>query len=315
MVCYHPLSAWQSVRPNPLTGKSIITFQDPLSKSYQHIDLPCGHCIGCRLSQSRAWAIRCVHEASLYDHNCFITLTYDNDHLPTTNINKNTGEVVDDYTPTLVKRDMQLFMKRLRKAYSDSRIRFFGCGEYGSKNNRPHYHIILFNFVFPDLILHGSRNGFLYFRSPSLEKLWTYGFSLITSVSYDSCAYVARYVTKKLNGEPAKEAYAFKDPEFTLQSRRPGIGADWLSSHVDDVYNYDRIVMKNFQTKPPRYYDKLFDIIDHDRYNSVKDKRIEKYLNLSLCEIEKEFSRLPFMEKFTIYQTKNIPRIYEETNF
>lgn len=315
MTCFHPLSAWQSVFPNPNTGKSIISFQDPRSKSFTHIDLPCGKCIGCRLSQSRQWAIRCVHEASLYDYNCFLTLTYDNDHLPITNVNTETGELFDYKDSTLVKRDMQLFMKRLRKRFPDSKIRFFGCGEYGSKNTkRPHYHIILFNFIFPDLYFWSIRNGNALFRSPVLEELWTSGNSLVGAVTYDSCAYVARYVLKKRIGPNSVNEYGVRIPEFTLMSRRPGIARDWVEAHFNDVYNYDHVVMRDFTTKPPRYYDKMFDIEDHDRYTTVKDKRIEKYRNLSFEQIEKELCRLPFKEKFTFYNTNKIPRHREEDN-
>ena len=79
--------------------------------------VPCGKCIGCRLEHSRSWAVRCVHEAYMYENNCFVTLTYDDEHLPLTG----------DGLATLQRNDLTLFLKRLRKRYSH-KIRYFGRG-------------------------------------------------------------------------------------------------------------------------------------------------------------------------------------------
>ena len=119
--------------------------------------MPCGQCIGCRLERSRQWAIRCVHEASLWPDNCFVTLTFDDDNIISSG--------------SLVKADFQKFMKRLRKRFGKG-VRYFHCGEYGDLLGRPHHHACLFNFSFPDRYLWSSSGGVNLYRSPTLEELW-----------------------------------------------------------------------------------------------------------------------------------------------
>ena len=135
MPCFHPLEGYWSKDRNP-SGKRSLTFNAREAFTDKKIDVPCGRCVGCRLERSRQWAIRCVHEASLYDNNCFITLTYDSDHVPSDG--------------SLRVEDFQNFMKRLRKSVAPRRVRFFHCGEYGERGDRPHYHAILFNLDFDD---------------------------------------------------------------------------------------------------------------------------------------------------------------------
>ena len=129
VACFHPLKAWRSHYVNPANGKRGITFS--ISKAYTDlpISIPCGQCIGCRLHKSRMWAVRCAHEMQMHEDNCFITLTYNAEHLPA--------------PETLLLRDFQLFMKTLRNK-NGAGIRFFHCGEYGDKLARPHYHALLF---------------------------------------------------------------------------------------------------------------------------------------------------------------------------
>ena len=132
MTCYHPLECWR------VDGQSKLAFVKPREALIREkLEVPCGQCIGCRLERSRQWAVRCIHEAQLHKDNCFITLTYNDEHLPS--------------PPSLSVRDFQLFMKRLRKRFGKG-IRFFHCGEYGEKYGRPHYHACLFGFDFPDRV-------------------------------------------------------------------------------------------------------------------------------------------------------------------
>lgn len=220
------------------------------------VDVPCGQCIGCRLERSRQWAIRCMHEASLYEENCFITLTYADEHLPPGG--------------TLEKAAFQKFMKRLRKQYADRRIRFFHAGEYGSRFGRPHYHACVFNFDFPDKLLWTRRREFPVWRSESLERLWPFGNSEIGTVTFESAAYVARYITKKVTGKDAAEHYLSVDegtgevfqrlPEYTTMSRRPGIGAPWLEKFGFEVYPSDGVVVRGRLMKPPKFYDLQFEM-------------------------------------------------------
>ena len=130
MPCYTPLKGWRS-QERTESGKRAITFRLREGYADMPVDVPCGQCIGCRLERSRQWAVRCMHEASLYENNCFITLTYNEDHIPSDG--------------SLKKDHFQKFMKRLRKKFGAG-IRFFHCGEYGAELSRPHYHAILFNF-------------------------------------------------------------------------------------------------------------------------------------------------------------------------
>ncbi len=177
MPCYTPLNAWATKSANK-DGKRGIVFSPKHGSNWEPIALPCGQCIGCRISQSKNWAIRCVHEASLHEFNCFVTLTYNESSLPTGG--------------TLVKRDVQLFLKRLRKQFSGLTIRFYCCGEYGENLLRPHYHLILFGVDFPDkYLMSQSKAGIKIYRSPTLERLWTYGFSSIGNVTFESAAYGA----------------------------------------------------------------------------------------------------------------------------
>lgn len=145
MPCYHPLTGYRSKSGrDPKSGKWPLTFD--LSNAYidMPVTVPCGQCIGCRLDKSRDWAVRCLHEASLYQDNCFITLTYDDAHL--------------DPLGSLNKDDFVKFMKRLRFQYGP-KIRFFHCGEYGTLLNRPHHHACIFNFDFYDKELLSIRQG------------------------------------------------------------------------------------------------------------------------------------------------------------
>uniref|UniRef100_UPI0040482461 rolling circle replication-associated protein n=1 Tax=Shewanella sp. TaxID=50422 RepID=UPI0040482461 len=183
MACFYPIKGWR-----PRLGNKIV-FNPAHGYADRPVTLPCGQCVGCRLEHSRQWAIRCVHEAQLHQDNCFITLTYNDDYLPENG--------------TLVKRDFQLFMKRLRKKYPHA-VRYYQCGEYGSKTHRPHYHACLFGHDFKDKTLwqKGSDGTPLYISS-SLQDLWSsdghsIGFSTIGTVTFQSAAYVARYIMKKI---------------------------------------------------------------------------------------------------------------------
>ena len=168
-------------------------------------------------------------------------------------------------------RDFQLFMKRLRKAVGDG-VRFYHCGEYGERFGRPHYHACIFGYGFPDKVLwKRGGNGDDLFRSALLERLWTYGLSSIGNVTFESAAYVARYIMKKVTGDVADRHYEWIDedgvvwqrmPEYTTMSRRPGIGRGWLSKWTDDVYPSDFIVMNGKKCRPPRAYDKVYELAE-----------------------------------------------------
>lgn len=240
MVCYHPLTAFYSKEVGN-SGKRGITFTRGASFSGLPIKLPCGQCHGCRLEKSRQWAVRCVHENQMHVNSDFITLTYDPKNLPAGG--------------SLVKRDFQLFMKRLRKVHGNG-IRFFACGEYGARFNRPHYHAILFGLKFPDRkFIKNSDAGDPLYSSSKLRELWPYGNNIVGDVTFDSCAYVARYVCDKITGPTSDRYYQGRTPEFSLMSRRPGIGTSWYNKYGDHSYKWDAVVMNGREIRPPRFYD------------------------------------------------------------
>lgn len=282
MTCYFPLKGYRSKYVNSNGNRSVV-FNPDQGIVDTLMSLPCGQCIGCRIDRSRQWAIRCVHEASLFERNCFITLTYNNENLP--------------FDKSLKVRDFQLFMKRLRKAFpghlsvedDDGKvsypIRFFHCGEYGEKFRRPHYHAILFNFDFEDKYLWSESNGEKLYRSPSLEKLWPFGHSSIGSATFKSAAYVARYIMKKVNGDAAKEYYWTSVdeltgeihklyPEYITMSRKPGIGSRWFKKYFSDVFPRDEVIVNGKRMKPPKFYDSMFEYLYPDEMASIKEKRV-----------------------------------------
>ena len=174
MVCMRPINAYKHRADD---GKNKIYFSSAPRNSVR-LKLPCGKCIGCLLERSRQWAVRCIHEASLHNQNCFLTLTYDDYHLPPGG--------------SLCKETFVKFMKRLRKRCGIG-IRFFQCGEYGEKLKRPHHHVCLFGYDFPDKYVYGkSKSGHFLYRSSLLEELWPFGFCTIGELTKETAGYTAR---------------------------------------------------------------------------------------------------------------------------
>lgn len=263
MSCYHPLPAVQS-RVNA-EGKTLLRFGafTPRNSNSRVLSIPCGQCVGCRLERSRQWAVRCMHEASLYEDNSFLTLTYDKEHLP--------------LDGSLVLSHMQDFFKRLRRRYEGKKIRYYHCGEYGESLGRPHYHALLFNHGFKDKRLFSNRYGNnRIYTSDELSSLWTQGFSVIGDVTFESAAYVARYVMKKVTGKKADSHYAGRRPEYTTMSRRPGIGKGWYDKFKGDVFPLDRLVVNGKETRPPRYYQDLLAKEDRSLAEFLKLERESK---------------------------------------
>lgn len=234
------------------------------------LKLACGQCVGCRLERSRQWAVRCLHEARCYEDNSYVTLTYDKDHLPAFG--------------TLVYDDFQRFMRRVRKYFQGIRVRFYMAGEYGEKSGRPHFHAILFGVCFPDReFLSVSGSGARLYKSATLSSLWPLGFSSVGDVTFESAAYVARYVMKKITGPSAAEHYKRVDlstgevvqlvPEFNRMSLKPGIGAPWLEKFHGDVFPHDRVVVRGKEAKPPKYYLTVLERLDPKGFKALKLRR------------------------------------------
>lgn len=229
-----------------LFPKSIVT--RPHGRVGERVTVSCGKCLECVRQKSYEWAFRIMHECSLHEDNCFVTLTYNDEHLP--------------YDCSVSRREVQLFMKRLRKELSPLRVRFFACGEYGKKLHRPHYHLIIFGWFPSDAWYFKTDEGTKLYRSSILEKVWSFGFSTVGRVSLKSALYCAKYMNKfqyeHMCGHlDDRSEFPFKlSPPFVQMSNRPGIGADKAYS-VDLVS--DRIYIAGRSCKIPRYYLKLLE--------------------------------------------------------
>lgn len=319
MPCYRPLVGYRSRKVNPKTGKRSIVFNPREGFTELHVNLPCGQCIGCRLEHSRQNAVRATHEASLYKQNCFLTLTYNDENLPR-------NSFID-------KNDPVLFMKRLRKRFGDG-IRSYGCAEYGEKFGRPHYHICLFNHDFSDKQLHKitPRGDHLY-TSEQLSELWPKGHALIGDLTFESAAYVARYVTKKITGALKEFHYEFIDehgeilqrpPEQPVcVSRRPGIGKPWLDANHLDVYPRDILVLdrkgKKVKARPPKYYDRRYEIDYPSDFATIRTNRITKARN-GCCSykyclhtgVNSTHQRLAIREEIQLLKFEKLERKFEK---
>lgn len=256
-------------------------------------NVPCGQCIGCRIDNSRQWAARMMCELEYTEgQSWFVTLTYDDEHLHYGNRG----------LPSLCAKDLTDFMKRLRRKYGNG-IRFFACGEYGDKTYRPHYHLIIFNlnldeskFIWQNAQranIKGKEVWYRIARCPEIEERWQNGFVMVGSVNWSTCAYVSRYVTKKLTGIK-KDDYALLDiePVFARMSRKPGIGM----SHFRDNWRKDYTTYiirpvncgEHLEFAPPKYFDYLMN--KDTEGNDIEEAKeiVEKQL---LLEKKKDYMR------------------------
>jgi len=294
-----------------------------LAGSTGTMSIPCGRCIGCRLDHSRDWAVRCMHELKATGENksWFITLTYNNENLPPHG--------------SLVKSDYQKFMKRLRKHYK-SQIKFLHCGEYGEKLKRPHYHAILFGIEFDDLEVKTKRkSGYLSYYSKTLHDIWGKGFIDIGTVTFQSAAYVARYITKKVSGEAKDLHYCTgaveestgeiikRQPEYMTVSNkshresqikgRGGLGYRFYELYKHDMFNIGQVVMYNgeqsFQCRIPQYYRDCYKVDHPELFEEYKTKLLEIFRNKPTKD--KSQSRLDVMNECDEQRFSKLIRSYE----
>lgn len=314
-------------------GKHTFVINPRNANTAYPMTVPCGYCIGCRLERSRQWAMRCLHESKLHDKNCFLTLT-----INPKNMNQRGHESLD-------KRDIQLFMKKLKSHVRRNEgkkaarnIRFYHCGEYGPSKGRAHYHVLLFGYDFKDKKFwkHSKPNKFIsitskfpLYRSAELEKIWKMGFSSIGEVTFETAAYVSRYLLKKQYGKNALEHYneinyetgeITKEwqPEYTTMSRRPGIGKGWLDKYLDDVYPKDFVTVKGRSMRPPRYYDKIIESTNPKMFQKIKGRRKRKALKAQIEDRKKPLNErapcLQMQERARTLNQKNQTRSYEDEN-
>lgn len=220
------------------------------------IPIPCGHCVGCRMDKAFSWKVRCCLEAlACPDDVYFVTLTYRDACCP----------------HYLSKEDLQKFHKRLRKL-SGIQYRYFSCGEYGDKNYRPHYHMIIFGCPFPDL----ERVGVNEYVSKTLERAWPFGISQIKEASPEMVAYVCGYTEKKALDPNYKSK---PGAPFLLMSRRPGIGAAALTFQRQAILNsfkvYGDFGSSRHSASLPVYFKRKLSESDPDWFQEVHDDVIK----------------------------------------
>lgn len=287
MSCTRPLKAfWRSA------ARDAITFDVNKSATRISFVLPCGRCIGCRMEKARQWGLRCLHEKKMWRHNQYVTLTYNVENMPPGG--------------SVCLRDVQLFMKRLRKAKSGKGqfwrdpvsgkwhdpVRFFLGAEYGEENRRPHYHALLFNCDFPDKKFWSyNKRGEPLYTSLELTNIWGMGHCSLGEVTFDSAVYCAKYALKKINitensSEEAKAEFERRyvvydengevferSTEFAVMSRRPGIGAGYYEKYGSEVLAHDSVVVSGRAVRPPRFYDVRSEARDPERFAVVKAAR------------------------------------------
>lgn len=299
MPCYHPMPA---VRMSDGTVRFVSRSKRGAQDS---LELACGQCVGCRLERSRQWAMRCLHEASLHENNAFITLTYSDSNLP------RGGSL--DYS------DFQNFMKRLRKRIG-TKVRFYCGGEYGEEQMRPHFHACLFGYDFPDKLYYKKTgSGESIYTSKLLESLWPLGLSSVGSVTFESAAYIARYCVQKVTGDLAEAHYRVvtedgeiidRVPEFNHMSLKPGIGRPWLEKFRTDVFPRDYVVVNGVKTKPPKYYDRLFEKEDPGAFSEIVAQReLDGYSQKLLGE--QSDARLAVKEQIAVARKSMLKRSFQ----
>lgn len=264
MPCYHPLTLYKS--RDLLSGTNIdrsLTTDSAKGIPSSAVLVPCGQCIGCRISHARMWALRAQHEAHCHLYNWFVTLTYDNEKLANDQMNRSI---------TLNRVDFPSFVRELRRRLKTP-IRYLHCGEYGETTFRPHHHAILFGPELPDLYVWYTQ-PYKYYRSPLVESCWPWGNVLIAGATPETMLYTAKYVLKAVKGDAANDYYRGRMPPHLTMSRRPGLGQKFFLKYHSDFLNHDKFITERGLTiKTPRYYDNLADTINPYRQEEIRDSR------------------------------------------
>lgn len=293
MTCLNPKYVWFSWynKIDERTGEVFRTKQLHFKNIWDKIDeetevIPCGQCEGCQIDKANDWATRAFLEAQNHTKNAFLTLTYDNEHL-----NKHRS---------LCKSDLQKFWKRLRKKIEPQKILYLACGEYGPKTLRPHYHAAVFGY-WPDDAKPYKTNeaGDMLYTSQELSKAWGLGFVILGNLTYESAAYIARYVFKKSYGGDLLPIKKNKTPEYITCSKRPAIAKNFFL----DKKKWEKIIRNNgilipsragTKIKPiPQYFKKKWRDFDHENYyfwqEQVRKNMLKSQENI-LSKTDKNFA-------------------------
>jgi len=291
------------------------------SDAHVELSIPCGQCIGCRLNHAESWALRMVHEAQLHQENSFITLTYDDQNIPPDG--------------NLNYEHVTLFIKKLRKVLQKTqvKIKYYRVGEYGEKFSRPHYHIIIFGFDFSAKLRYRgienerrvwrTKDQRKYYISSLLTTLWGLGHAEIGEVDYRTCMYVAKYVTKKINGDRKQSHYErvnelgeiiSVEPEKASMSRKEAIGKKWLEQYWTDVYPEDTVIHEAKRLKAPKYYDKWLEKNNPKLFEEVKSSREENTKSLDQSDLTREYEVKTLTQKSFVreYEGKQETNSYDQ---
>lgn len=312
MPCYRPLEAWQTIEGEVVFKKGQGQHHYDIKRP---LNLPCGQCVGCRLERSRQWAVRCTHEKQFHEEAAFLTLTYSDDdlpdagsllhydvqcfmkklrrhvvrHLPKCKIPtaKKSGRVsVLKQNANGLRWNLEVKFKRREKKLNVNYLRYYMCGEYGEKTRRAHYHMCLYGWTPKDQTYYttsGSKIKSKIFTSKTLDKIWGKGHCYIGDITFESAAYVARYILKKVNGPRAEQHYEIIDgdtgeilkrqPEYTRMSLKPGIGSSWIEKFASDAYPAGTVLARGHKSKTPKYYDKKYKQLDPLGYEDLLFER------------------------------------------
>lgn len=309
--------AWQRIIPrsqvfsnlqkdeNYLTRIQDKNYELEKSGSYIRYQLiPCKNCWACQLKYAAEWASRIVWETKYHEHNYFITLTYDEEHVPIYEkfkyIDKEGKETIYEndgtWSGTLEPKDMDRFINTLRKYYERQGIKgikYFYCGEYGNEGTgnsmgyRPHYHLILMGAPlnlkeFYDFHV-DSKHKKLHWKSHELDRFWgNKGFIDIAEVEWSNAAYTARYCMKKIDNERDPKVYAEKGKmkEYIRMSRNPGIGTRYYQEHKEEIYELDGVTQRTVKGnvswfKPPKAWDRKFKEEFPEWWDEIQKSRSE----------------------------------------
>lgn len=284
MACFHPITAYQ-----PDGGGSLV-FVD---RGGRQVVIPCGQCIGCRLERARQWSVRVMHEAACHADNSFVTLTYDDDHVP--------------YGGTLHYPHVQKFLRAVRR--SGRPFRFYVVGEYGPLFGRPHYHLCMFGLGWRDgrVPVSKGESGELCYATPELSSFWPHGFASVGELTAQSAMYIAKYCLKKTTGKASVAAYErlVPDtgevislvPEFSRMSLKPGIGGSWFDKFGSDVFPHDHVIVNGVKQRPPRYYSRLFS--SSSSLSATLELEVSRYIASVACQEDSTPDRLAVREVVT----------------
>ncbi|MGL4388188.1 MAG: rolling circle replication-associated protein, partial [Brevinema sp.] len=231
---------------------------------YAGLSVPCRNCIECKISRSDEWETRIDNEWQTWEHGVFLTLTYDEIKIP------------KNYS--LVKRDLQNFFKRLRYYLKKRKIKYFACGEYGKRKQRPHYHAILLGVSKEEHELRVCPKGGYWIEKGILKDSWDKGIIHVGDITSDSIGYVTHYIDKKLTGKLAEVNYMDKgrDPPFQLQSQ--GFGLDYAKKNEKQIKEHLFIPRKGQKKPVPLYYRTKLGIKDDPRIQQMAINKQEKIL-------------------------------------